>query len=364
MRNRPLRIAIIGSSSHPIAQPFAGGLEAHIWHLTRALADAGHHITLFAGEGTDVGADTRVLLAEAFRPSAWAQADVSMPPEAVLREHHAYLSLMLKLAAHPERYDIVHNHSLHYLPLAMAPALPIPMVTTLHTPPTPWLESAITIAEGARCVAVSRHTARSWGHVVDRVPVIHNGVRLRNWPEGLGGRNLVWFGRFVPEKGAHLAIQAARIAGLDLRMAGPISDHDYFSTMVAPHLDNQIRYLGHLDQDALARLVGSSMATLVTPMWDEPYGLVVAESLACGTPVASFDRGGIPEIVGDDAGILVPAGDVGALAAAAVNLGHLDRSDVRARALAHCCEDSMVARYQQLYYELVNGQNLAEDMSA
>jgi glycosyltransferase involved in cell wall biosynthesis len=355
---RPLQIAVIASSRHPIAEPFAGGLEAHVWHLTRALTAAGHEVTLFAGPGSDVGPGVHVMHVNIFEPSEVARGDVSMPSETAMRDHHAYLTLMLELAADPGRFDVIHNHSLHYLPIAMAPALSTPMVTTLHTPPTPWLESAMTAAPHPRCVAVSGHTARLWEHVLGPTPVVRNGVRIEHWPEGTGGTDLVWFGRLVPEKGAHLAIEAARLAGKPLRLAGPRSDEHYFTTMIEPALDDQIRYVGHLGHSALAELVGSSAATLVTPMWDEPYGLVVAESLACGTPVASFDRGGIPEIVGTDGGILVPPGDVAALASAALAAARYDRCSVRQRALTHCSEDAMMEQYHVLYSEMAGRENI------
>ncbi|GAA0270363.1 hypothetical protein GCM10010302_04920 [Streptomyces polychromogenes] len=115
--------------------------------------------------------------------------------------------------------------------------------------------------------------------------MVHNGIDLRRWPAGTGGGDLVWYGRIVPEKGPALAIAAAE-AGVALTLAGPVADHRYFRDHVAPRLGGRIRYAGHLRRRELAALVGSARATLVTPCWDEPYGLVVAESLACGTPVA------------------------------------------------------------------------------
>jgi hypothetical protein len=100
--------------------------------------------------------------------SAAARADVSMPPESFLAEHHAYLQLMLDLAERGNSdFDVIHNNSLHYLPVAMARSLRVPVISTLHTPPTPWLESAI---QAGRCpgvfTAVSGHTARAWRHAV------------------------------------------------------------------------------------------------------------------------------------------------------------------------------------------------------
>ncbi|ASR04934.1 glycosyltransferase [Gordonia rubripertincta] len=348
-----LRIAVVASSRFPIAQPFAGGLEAHVWHLTRALTMAGHEVTLFAGAGSDLPVESDRLRAELFEPSAAARSDVSMPPIEALQDHHAYLSLMLSFARNPGDFDVIHNHSLHYLPVAMGPSVETPMVTTLHTPPTPWLESALALAPETRCVAVSRHTAQAWSHVLGSIPVVHNGVQLDRWPIGTGGDDLVWFGRFVPEKGAHLAIEAARITGRRLRLAGPISDDRYFRDRVAPFLGDRVRYEGHLHQNELARLVGSSGAALVTPVWNEPYGLVVAESIASGTPVAGFARGGIPEIVGDTAGMLVPGDDVDALAEAAEKAFTLDRREVRRRAEEHCSDIAMIDRYTGIYAEMV-----------
>jgi glycosyltransferase involved in cell wall biosynthesis len=88
-----------------------------------------------------------------------------------------------------------------------------------------------------------------------------------------------------------MAIAAARRADLPLVLAGPISDTAYFKRAIAPSLGDQVRYAGHLNHDELARLVGRSAAVLVTPIWHEPYGLVVAEAMSCGTPVVAFARG-------------------------------------------------------------------------
>ncbi len=282
-----LRIVLIGSSRFPIRQPFAGGLEAHVWHLARALVDRGHEVSLFAAPGSDPGPGCQTLAVHQLALSQSARTDPGMPAATFMAEHHAYLSLMVQLArSGSQRFDLIHNHSLHHLPVAMAPTLTIPMLTTLHTPPTPWLESALDVTTGAgtRFAAVSRHTAASWEHAVDQIAVVPNGIDTRHWPMGPGGSNLVWFGRITPEKGTHAAIAAARRAGMPLVLAGPVSDPQYFAEQVAPELDDQVRYAGHLSQEDLAGLVGRAGAALVTPMWDEPYGLVVAEAMACGTP--------------------------------------------------------------------------------
>jgi glycosyltransferase involved in cell wall biosynthesis len=344
----PTRIAIIASARHPIREPFAGGLEAHTWALARALRHRGHEVTVFAGPGCDPTLDVHELPVHWPRTSEAARADVSMPAEAWLQEHHAYLTLMLDLSRTRE-FDVVHNNCLHHLPIAMASAVPTPMVTTLHTPPTAWLESAIQTGPcPVTFVAVSDHTARAW-RASASAEVIRNGVDLDRWPAGAGGGPAVWFGRIVREKGADLAILAAEAAGLELDLIGPVADIGYFEKRIRPHLGARIRYLGHLDHTALAARVGGASVSLVTPRWDEPYGLVVAESLACGTPVAAFDRGGVAELLDPTCGVLVGADDVPGLADAAVRAARLSRADARAHAVRHHSLARMIDSYESLY---------------
>ncbi len=356
---RRLRIALIASSRYPIAEPFAGGLEAHVWQLTRSLTARGHDVTLFAGPGSDPALHAERLPVRRVQVSPTARADVSMGPEVFLEDHHAYLALMMELTgSRAHDFDLVHNHSLHYLPIAMAPALRVPMLSTLHCPPTPWLESALQSGTPSpvRLVAVSEHTAAAWTGVAgvhQPVGVVPNGVDLSRWAAGPGGGPLIWSGRIVPEKGTHLAVQAALAAGRELHIAGPVVDSAYFERTVAPFLGRGVVHLGHLDQTELAAAVGRACVALVTPCWDEPYGLVVAEALACGTPVVAFARGGIPEVLTPEVGRLVPAGDVAALAAAIPEAERLSRDDARERARTHCSVDTMVTRYEQLYASLV-----------
>lgn len=347
-----LRVAVIASSRFPIAEPFAGGLESHVWQLASALKARGHQVSMFAAPGSDPALCAEELPLRSLALSSLARSDVAMTAGLGMDEHHAYLSLMMRLGQRGQQeFDVVHNHSLHYLPIAMAPLLSVPMISTLHTPPTPWLESAMQVGDRSpvRFVAVSDFTARSWRHVAGPVPVITNGIDCNRWPAGPGGRGLVWSGRIVPEKGLHLAVEAARLAGRPLSIAGPVVDRRYFTTEILPFLDDRITYAGHLDHLRLSALVRTSSAALVTPTWDEPYGLVVAEALSSGTPVVAFARGGIPEILDDTCGRLVPAGDVRAMAAAIPVVERLPRQDVRTRAETHCSASVMVDAYERMY---------------
>ncbi|MEU6388460.1 glycosyltransferase [Streptomyces sp. NPDC046939] len=350
-----MRVALIASARHPISEPFAGGLEAHTWGLAHALVKRGHHVELFAAPGSDPALGARELPVRKVRLSAAARADASMPSARWMEEHHAYLMLMLELARDGERrFDVVHNNSLHHLPVAMASTLRVPVITTLHTPPTPWLESAIQTPDACPVAftAVSAFTASAWQPLVPAARVVRNGVDTDFWQPGPGGDGLLWSGRLVPEKGPHLAIRAARAAGVPLRLAGPVSDRAYFDAEVAPLLGDGAEYVGHIDRRGLAALLRESAAALVTPSWDEPYGLVVAEALACATPVCGFDRGALAEILTPECGLLAPPGDVQALADLIPRVMRLDRRAARARAEEFCALDRTADAYTALYEEV------------
>jgi glycosyltransferase involved in cell wall biosynthesis len=180
--------------------------------------------------------------------------------------------------------------------------------------------------------------------------VVHNGVDVERWLPGPGGADLAWVGRLVPEKAPHRAIAMARAAGRRLRLAGPIGDRAYYEAQVAPQLGDSVEYLGHLGTNGLVELFGASAATLVTPEWDEPYGLVAAESLACGTPVVALDRGGLGEFVAPDVGrLLAPSASDTTAALAVEAAAGLDRARCRAHAVSSCSVDRMVDDYLALY---------------
>lgn len=349
-----MRIGIIAHLKHPIAEPFAGGLEMHTHLLARSLRDRGHAVTIFASSRSEPALGLEAICTET-AISAVGTSEAS--DIAFFREHHAYLSLMTSLR-HRD-FDVIHNNALHYLPLTMADSLSVPMVTTLHTPPFCWLESGLRLcaAPNHALVAVSQSVAAQWEHVAPADAVILNGIDLRKFAfraQADATPYLLWYGRIVPEKGLHLAIEAARLIGLPLRIAGPVLDEAYYRTVIAPSLGPNMRHVGHLAHSELAQLVAGASAFLCTPLWDEPYGLVVAEALACGVPVAAFSRGAIPEILDPSCGVLATPDDVASLADAGRAALKLDRGACRARAERMCDATRMVESYEALYQRQID----------
>jgi len=356
------KILIIASLRYPIAEPFAGGLEAHTWALATGLRRRGHSVLVAGADGSDpavVGYEFGRLPTgdPAERP------DITNHPVVQAAELASFTGLMGQLHdGMLGSFDVIHNNALHPFPVEQAHTLPCPLVTTLHTPQLPWAERVL--GSGARSgedfVAVSRATAGLWQPLI-RPRVVRNGVDTSIWRLGPGGAGAVWSGRIAPEKAPHLAIDLAIAAGLALTIAGPVIDETYFAEQVAPRLSDSVRYAGHLDRRELADLVGHSGVAFVTPVWNEPFGMVAAEAMACGTPVVALARGGLPEIIGTASGrLLRPAQSTGFTPAdltdavrAIAEAAALDRAGVRRHANARCGSSAMIRGYERVYQDAV-----------
>jgi glycosyltransferase involved in cell wall biosynthesis len=339
-----MKIAILAPLRFPIAEPFAGGLEIHTHLLARGLVKRGHEVRLFA------------------HPDSSSEFEVVPCP---VNENAGFLTYSRAIRAAVREiaagdFDVVHNNSIHFLPPMLAQDLPFPMVTTLHTPPYKSHRLTARLTRRLRnhsYASISHFLGGQWAHLIKDYTVVHNGIDLMSWPFSATAeaKTAVWYGRFTPEKGAEFAIKAARAAGYRLKLAGPVYDQQYFDEKVAPLLDEEVAYVGHLSQGELAALVGRSAAGLVTSVWDEPFGLAYVEMLACGTPVAGFRSGAAGEIVTEETGTLVDKYDVQALAQV---LGEVERSKdrraCRQRAEAAFPISSMIDQYLEIYASLAS----------
>lgn len=352
-----MRIAILAHVRQRIAQPFAGGMEAHGWELAAGLQDRGHDVVLFASGDSDPRFAIDPVLPEHYeRTFPWAEHRGSAPLIAHLDA--GYAAACDRIAA--GGFDVVHNNSLHRFPLEQRRTAAVPTVTSLHVPPYDalhWFVAASPSPRHRLTVTSARQLAAWWPDgAPPQASVLHNGIAVDRWPFAPDGNGeAVWCGRITPNKGPHLAAQAALAAGVRLTLFGAIEDPDYWAAKVAPLIGPGIAYGGHLDGAALAGELGRASVFVFTPCWDEPFGLVAAEAMACGLPVAAFDMGAAREVIGE-AGVFAAAGDVPALADAIGAARAISPSVPRGRVLRLFTQDIWLDRCEALYREIAAGE--------
>ena len=343
-----MRIAVLAHLHHPIAEPYLGGTEMHTAVLTDELVRRGHDVTLYAKQGSSTLARLVPVVDADFVFGAMPGPDGDRSEQilvAVVEEAIADIRA--------GRYDVVINGSLGPLPYTLLSGQP--MITVLHTPPT--LEKVLAVISGPgwapdprhRFVSVSEFNSAAWRTVLPDVACVPNGVRLDQWRDlGASEPDLaVWAARITPEKGPHLAIDAARRAGLRLELSGPIADPGYFDAEIAPRLGADVSWVGHLEHEALARQLARGAVFVSSSVWAEPFGLTLVEAMACGTPVATFPTGAAPEIVTPGSGALAVDETVTDLADAVREAARCDRRAARARA-GDFDVQVMIDRYERL----------------
>jgi glycosyltransferase involved in cell wall biosynthesis len=246
-------------------------------------------------------------------------------------------------------FDLVHSH-LDWLPLAFAAQCRVPLLTTVHG-----FSGAGILPAYAR--AASNYVSISDADRspdLDYVATVHHGIDFSELPfTADGGPGLVAFGRIHPDKGTHTAIEIARLSGRPLTICGIVADQRYYAEQVAPHVDgDRVVYLGSVGPEQRAQILGASAALLHPIAFDEPFGLSVVESMACGTPVIAYPRGSMPEVVDDGmTGFLVR--DAEHASDAVKRITAIDRAGCRTRARQRFGVDRMVADYLRIYTDLL-----------
>jgi glycosyltransferase involved in cell wall biosynthesis len=252
-------------------------------------------------------------------------------------------------------FDLIHNN-FDFLPLSYSGLVETPLVTTIHGFSSPKI-----------IPVYKKYNAR--GHYVaisesdkspelDYIATIHHGIDVTQFPfSGAEGQYLLFFGRIHPHKGVYEAIQVAKRTGIKLVIAGIIQDQDYFATRVEPHIDGtSVEYLGSVGPDRRAEVLGGAMALLHLISFDEPFGLSLVESMACGTPVIAFRRGSMPEIIRDgENGYIVD--DIEGAMNALADITSINRSGCRSDVEERFTNTRMARDYVRVYREILNGES-------
>jgi len=334
-----LRVAVLGPISWRTPPRHYGPWELFVSLLTEGLVARGMDVTLFATADSITNAH---LVGSA--PTGYSE-DPALDPKVWESLH---ISEVFERAA---EFDLIHN-SFDFLPLTYSRLVDTPILTTIHGFSSKRILPVYQKYNGqAHYVAISdadRHRS------LDYLATIHHGIDMGQFELRLvPGDYLLFFGRIHPDKGAAEAIEVARVAGLPLVIAGIIQDDEYFNRMVEPHVDGEdVSYIGAVGTEDRSELLGGARALLHLIDFEEPFGLSVVESMACGTPVIANRRGSMPEIVRDrENGFLVDSLDSAVEAVSLV--ASLDRNGVRESVSRRFDVERMVDDYVAVYDEAV-----------
>jgi glycosyltransferase involved in cell wall biosynthesis len=291
---RQLRIAMLAPPWIPIPPPGYGGIEYVVALITDALVERGHDVELFCAPGSHSKAFVRPLLPEA-HPHEIERALIEADHVARAFEEFDQAAV----AGHA--FDVVHDHC-GYTPLAMADRVGLPLVHTVHGP----FDKDTTLyydrhGHKGDVVCISRSQAGMAPAGANVRAVVYNPIDVEAWPVGYQKQDyLLWVGRFTAEKGPQRAIKVARATGRRLILAGVVQPRQerFFATEIEPHLDGrQIEYIGEVGGARKQQVFADAFAFLMPITWPEPFGMVMVEALAAGTPVLAFDHGAAVEIV-------------------------------------------------------------------
>jgi glycosyltransferase involved in cell wall biosynthesis len=354
-KRKPFKIVQVAPLWFPVPPDKYGGTERVVASLCDGLVDRGHQVTLFAPPGSKTKANLVSVydkpLIEAGIP--WKN----------------YMCNLNNLAAayrwaKKHKYDIVHSH-LDILGIFFDDLTEIPTVHTMHNPLYEAQDKSKTkrfgrfqlftdYASHLNMVFISQASKEKAGIKFLKDAVIHNGVETKKFsfypnPEG----HFIWIARISRSKGIENAIKAVNQAGAKLLLAGRIDpdSQKYFDSKIKPKLNSRIKYVGELSQKELPDFYGGAKALLYPIDWEEPFGLVVAEAMSCGTPVITLNKGSMPELVEDGkTGFVVKT--MKSFLSAMKKIDRLNRSYIFKRAQERWGVSRMVKDYENFYYRI------------
>jgi len=350
----PLRIAQVAPLWENIPPALYGGTERIVYSLTQGLVRRGHDVTLFACGTSQTDAKL-----------------VSIYPRPLFRDGVPWTNIMYPLLNiteafdRQEEYDIIHIHlnkSSDYIALPLAKPILKKVVFTLHFPyPASQKRQdrheVFQKYKDLQYISIS-HSQRRRGENINWIGTCYNGIEIEDFHFNPAPKDyFLWLGKFNPDKGTKEAILAAKKAGVKLLVAGKIdnlegADLKYYEEDIKPLLDDkQIIFVEELDKAKKSEIYGGAIGFLNPIGWNEPFGLVMAEAMACGTPVISFRQGAAPEIITDgETGYLVE--NVDQMVEKIKIISSIDRAACRRRIEQHFTSKTMVEAYSKIYEQI------------
>lgn len=359
-----MRIAILGSVALPVPPPMQGGTEWIAYHQAKVLAARGHEVILFAAKGSQPdsyqlvevgGGDTVAGSHEFARPRlANLQGEALKESSRALRKETTYLAdVSYKLIEHKDRFDVILNNMRGETVFApLAKLLGKKYATVLHLPLFKELAAFFKTYQ-TPLISISNNQRKDFPDL-NYLATVYNGVDTNRYapiPYALGKRSdyyLLMMGTIGRHKNQGAAIAVAKKLGMKLVLAGKVRDEDYFLEISRDIDGKQIVWKGELSFEEKLSLYQKAYAFIFPILWEEPFGLVMIEAMACGTPVVAFGNGAIPEVVVDGkTGFVVENNDIGALIDSVSQIDKIDRSACRKHVEENFSVEKMVSDYEK-----------------
>ncbi|WP_417886875.1 glycosyltransferase [Zunongwangia sp.] len=352
-----MKIAIIADHRQEVLPPYKGGLAMITHKLYKKLEERGHEVRIFSN--TDCNCqdlnylDNQFSEYDCFPCNSYNSFDASAIKSSIF-----YAEIFQHLRDY--EYDIVQNHSLHYLPIVLGNNLNTNFITTIHTLEIPDIKFALNHIKKSvnqELILVSKCLQNRQTETLNANTVIHNAIDLEDWsPQTkVTGGYCMWYGSFCKQKAPHLAVEVALKAGMPIILAGRGKNTEYFKRFIEPLLKNSlVSYVGEQKQKQLNKLLNNAAALLFTSVWNEPSALAISESLASGTPVLSWNIGVAPELIIPEVGKLFEPLDTTGMAETLKNIGNFNRKKCRDYAEKNCNIENTVDAYLNFYETLQN----------
>lgn len=334
-----MKIAILSAIAWRTPPRNYGPWEQVASNITEGLVAAGHEVTLFATEDSITSGKLNAVVPKGYAEDSGVDAKVA---------ECLHISNLMERAG---EFDLIHNH-FDFLPLTYSKLCAAPMITTIHGFSS---EKIIPVYKkynaSTNYISISNSNRNP---ELDYLATVYNGLKLSDFTFHPNPQDyLLFFGRIHPDKGTAEAIEIALKSKKRLLIAGLIQDENYYNERVKPWLNEDIVFLGNANAEKRQELLGNALALLHPIGFNEPFGLSVAESMLCGTPVIAFNKGSMPELIKDgETGFLV-AGVEDAVEAVQMLPG-IDRKSCNVWASSQFSQEKMVNDYLKCYYSVLN----------
>ncbi len=312
--------------------------------ITEGLVSFGHDVTLFATADSKTSGKLHAVCPHGY------EEDRSLIPKVGECLH------ISELFEHADVYDIIHNH-FDFLPLTYTGLTTTPVVTTIHGFSSPGILPVYKKYNGKVFYVSISDADRSPD--LDYIKTIHHGIDIKQFDfQSQPDDTLLFFGRIHNDKGARQSVEIARASNKNLILAGIIQDQAYYDQYIAPYIDNdKVIYVGSVEPVERNRLLGKACALLHPIQFDEPFGLSIIESMACGTPTIAMNRGSMPELIENGKnGFLV--NNVNEAIEAVARINEIDRAYCRRYFERHFTVDRMVDKYIQVYEMILDSSQV------